>query len=144
MNMPVTPVIERIRCHHGRAVRTTLRGPTVWNDSANSGTSAKNARKKITSPTGTAPTSLIATYMNENARLAEKLQRDAAIARGASPQSLFLPRLNQKYGTTADTIISDSEKKIAIGQSSSGKYLSSCPRPRPAASAAGTPSPPPT
>ena len=64
-NIEETPATERAICMKGRSVLITAAGPTVQTAKMNTGTRAKKARKKIISPIGTWPASLIAAYMSE-------------------------------------------------------------------------------
>src|ERR1051326_472689 len=69
-NIEQTPTSERAKWKSGRLVCTTCSGLEVYQASANSGTSANRARKKITSPTGAGPASLITAYIKVKASVA--------------------------------------------------------------------------
>src|SRR6185437_5120556 len=69
--------------------------------STNSGISAKKERKKIASPSGTSPASLIAAYISENASVAPSLSEipsPGLFMPGSEPASALEPEIGQHGG----------------------------------------------
>ena len=104
------PAIERLRCSHGRVVRTSERGTVRVERHDYQRNERERAAEEHDLADRDVPGELDRYVHQRKGEGGGELQRDAAgrMAHGLYSQ----PRLlNQRYGTTAETTISSSEMK---------------------------------